>query len=237
MAPSAGVGARTTLRLERRLLREGPHLLASMDEVGRGALGGPVTVGVVLVDRTVTRALPGVRDSKLLSPGARERLVPRIRAWAVGYAVGHASAVEIDEVGIIGALRRAGLRALAGLSVAPDAILLDGSHDWLSALGQGSLFDDDTGDRDCLPPVTMRVKADLTCASVAAASILAKTERDAIMVELAHRHPEYGWAANKGYAAPEHIEALRCHGPTVHHRQSWRLPVHEAATVDSATPP
>lgn len=235
MTAPAGVGARPTLRLEKQLLRAGPHLLASIDEAGRGALGGPVTVGVVLVDRTVTRALPGVRDSKLLSPQARERLVPRIRAWAVGHAVGHASPGEIDEVGIIAALRRAGLRALAALPLAPDAILLDGSHDWLSEPGQGTLFEDEASDRARVPAVTMRVKADLTCASVAAASILAKTERDAIMVDLARRHPEYGWAANKGYAAPEHIEALRCHGPTVHHRRSWRLPVREEATV-GATP-
>lgn len=216
--------ARTSLRVEKSMLRAGPRLIASVDEVGRGALGGPVSVGVVLVDVGVARPLAGVRDSKLLTPQARERLVPRIRSWAVGHAVGHASAAEIDAVGIIAALRLAATRALAALDERPDAVLLDGSHDWLSASGQPSLFDEP----DAVPaavdvPVTTLVKADLTCASVAAASVLAKTERDAHMQVLAARHPGYGWEENKGYATPQHREAIRRLGPCVEHRRSWRL--------------
>jgi ribonuclease HII len=140
--------------------------------------------------------------------------------------VGHASAAEIDEVGIIAALRRAGLRALAALPVRPDAVLLDGSHDWLTRPGQASLLDlfEAAEAAVAVPPVTTRVKADLTCASVAAASVLAKTERDEIMRTLADRHPQYGWAHNKGYASPDHLEALREHGPCAEHRRSWRLP-------------
>jgi len=217
--------ATVSLRVERTLLRSGARLVCGVDEVGRGALCGPVSVGVVLVDHTVRRSLPGVRDSKLLTPRARDELVPRIRRWSIGYAVGHASAAEIDEIGIIAALRRAGLRALASLPVQPDAILLDGSHDWLTPPAQGSLLDEREAGGPLPAPVTTRVKADLTCASVAAASVLAKTERDAIMGVLSARHPQYGWHENKGYASPEHITALHDHGPCDEHRRSWRLPV------------
>ncbi len=214
--------APVSLRVERQLLAGGAILVCGVDEVGRGALGGPVSVGMVVVGATVRRSLPGVRDSKLLTPRARTELVPRIRRWAVAYAVGHASAAEIDDVGIIAALRRAGMRALAALPVEPDAVLLDGKHDWLTPPRQDTLFDDH--DDSLVPPVTMRIKADLTCASVAAASVLAKVERDAIMAELGLRHPRYGWEGNKGYASPDHLAALAHHGPCEEHRRSWRLP-------------
>jgi ribonuclease HII len=213
-----------SLRVEKRLLRDGHTLLGACDEVGRGALGGPVTVGIVLVDATVQRPLTGVRDSKLLTPQARVALVPRIRRWVVGHAVGHASPVEIDEHGIIAALRMAGWRALAQLPARPDVVLLDGNHDWLSRPRQPTLFDG-TPLADAEPPrVRTMIKADLQCSSVAAASVLAKTERDAIMVRLAVDHPGYGWDENKGYSTAVHVEALRRLGPSVHHRQSWRLP-------------
>jgi ribonuclease HII len=224
-----------TLREERRLLREGHTLVAGMDEVGRGALAGPVSVGVVVVSASTRTAPSGVRDSKLLTPAAREALVPRVRRWAPWYAVGHAEPDEIDEIGIIGALRMAGRRALASLGVRPDCVLLDGNHDWLStpkppvpdALTPHDvpLFDLPAviPVPDC-PPVVTRIKADLRCAAVAAASVLAKVERDAIMVSRSDRHPEYGWAGNKGYSAPEHLAALRRHGSTSQHRRSWRLP-------------
>lgn len=217
--------ARTTLRVERQLLREGAGVVCGVDEVGRGALGGPVTVGMVVIDVTVARSLTGVRDSKLLTPRARQELVPRIRRWALAHAVGHATAAEVDEVGIIAALRRAGLRAWAQLPVTPDAILLDGSHDWLTPPTQGSLLDEVVEEEPAtLPAVTTRVKADLTCTTVAAASVLAKVERDAIMGELATVHPGYGWEHNKGYASPDHLEALGSRGPCEEHRRSWRLP-------------
>lgn len=210
-----------SLRHERTLLRAGASVVCGVDEVGRGALSGPVTVGMVLVDASVRRSLAGVRDSKLLTPGARVALVPRIREWAVGHAVGHAGADEVDEVGLVAALRRAGLRALGTLPVRPDVILLDGSHDWLTGPTQASLLEEEELQ---VPRVVTRVKADLTCTSVAAASVLAKTERDAIMVELDRIHPAYGWAENKGYASPGHLAALRDVGPCPLHRRSWNLP-------------
>jgi ribonuclease HII len=217
------------LRYERELMRaHGVRWLASIDEVGRGALGGPVTVGVVLVDLDTPSAPTGVRDSKLLSPAARVRLVPRLQHWAPAWAVGHASAEEIDAVGILRALRLAGERAFAALPLRPDHVLLDGSYDWVSRPApalfdvDGTASDPDSWDEP--PPVTVKVKADLTCSSVAAASVLAKTTRDALMVELAPSFPAYGWEINKGYASPEHLEALRRLGPCEQHRRSWAIP-------------
>ncbi len=116
--------------------------------------------------------------------------------------------------------------------MAPDAVLLDGKHDWLTPPRQDSLFDEPLGATP--PPVTMRIKADLTCASVAAASVLAKVERDAIMVDLGGRHAGYGWAGNKGYASPDHLAALEEHGPCVEHRRSWRLPVPDMSDAASS---
>ncbi|WP_426595227.1 ribonuclease HII [Cellulomonas sp. McL0617] len=213
------------LRHERLLLRDGGRLLAGMDEVGRGSLAGPVSVGVVVVDVTTRSAPRGVADSKLLAPAARTALLPALSRWGVARAVGHASAAEIDAVGIIAALRLAGTRALATVAAAVgpvDVVLLDGSHDWLTPPAQGDLFDDEPVVAG--PRVHLRVKADRTCASVAAASVLAKCERDAMMVGLAADHPHYRWDENKGYASPEHMAALRELGPCVLHRRSWRLP-------------
>lgn len=216
--------AKPTLRHERSLLRDGVTRLACADEVGRGALSGPVTIGVVVIDAATRTAPQGVRDSKLLTPEARERLAPRIRRWAVSHAVGHASPAEIDEFGIMIALRLAGHRALAQLSVVPDAVLLDGNHDYLTPPAQDGLFGSPAGLLDAVPAVSTMIKADMRCAAVAAASILAKTARDALMVDLHADHPEYCWAENKGYSAPAHIEALALHGPCEHHRRSWSLP-------------
>ncbi len=274
----AAPGSRVpTLREERRLLREGHRLVAGMDEVGRGALAGPVTVGVVVVDLGTRTAPSGVRDSKLLTPAAREAMAPRVRRWALASAVGHAEPEEVDRYGIIAALRLAGRRALAALPEVPTCVLLDGSHDWLSpprrragpVPQEEALFDLPepvpapavprivpatdlivpdpalTGpdpavafplrepapvvELSCEPQVRTMVKADLRCAAVAAASVLAKVARDAIMVERAACHPEYGWHENKGYSAPEHGLALRRLGPCPQHRRTWSLPLSRAA--------
>lgn len=219
-----------TLREERRLLRAGHRLVAGVDEVGRGALAGPVTVGVVVVHERTRTAPAGLRDSKLLTPAAREALAPRLRRWAPAWAVASAEPEEIDAYGILGALRLAGARAFAQLPDPPDAVLLDGSYDWLTRpAAPPTLFGDDdpfVGRGPVLPAgaVSTLVKGDLRCAAVAAASVLAKTTRDAIMRERAPWFPEYGWADNKGYAAPEHVSALAQLGPCRQHRRSWRLP-------------
>ncbi|QZN87565.1 ribonuclease HII [Cellulomonas sp. C5510] len=242
-AGAAGRSGAPTLRVERQILRDGVPALACVDEVGRGSLSGPVTVGVVVVTAETRSAPQGVRDSKLLTPDARERLAPLIRRWAACWSVGHAEPSEIDRYGIIAALRLAAHRAIAALTVPPATLLLDGNHDYVTAplqdalLGPPPVLDVVPPVLDVVPPVRTMVKADLRCAAVAAASILAKTERDAIMVRLAQDHPEYGWAENKGYSAPEHLAALRRLGPTPHHRTSWRLPQREAEGLAAAGEP
>lgn len=236
-SPRTASSARTvapSLRVERQMLRDGATALACLDEVGRGALCGPVTIGVVVVTADSKPAPLGVRDSKLLTPKARLDLVPRIQRWAAAWGVGHASPAEIDEYGIIAALRLAGQRALDGLALTPDAALLDGNHDYLSPPAQGVLFDDGPAlpEPVCpVPPVTTLIKADMKCAAVAAASVLAKTTRDALLLGMAEEFPEYGWRENKGYASADHVEALRRLGPTEHHRRSWRLPGVELPTA------
>ena len=215
-------GRAPTLRIERGLLRAGAARVAGMDEVGRGSPAGPGHVGVVVVAGATPPAPKGVRDSKLVSPRTRLSLVPAVRAWAVDSAVGWAGASEVDEHGIVGALRLAGHRALAQLRCRPDVVLLDGGHDWLTPPD-----DPPAGEGQPAGPavrVVTRVKADLSCASVAAASILAKVARDSVMTALAHEHPDYGWADNKGYGTIDHLEAIARLGPTPHHRVSWRLP-------------
>ncbi|MFI5085433.1 MAG: ribonuclease HII [Actinomycetales bacterium] len=222
-----------TLRFERTLRDAGHRLVAGCDEVGRGALAGPVSVGMVVVDVQSQKSLAGVRDSKLLKAADREALVPLIRRWAVGHAVGHASAAEVDALGLTAALRLAGTRAwltLAGAGCSPDIVLLDGSHNWLSRPVQEPLFAveaDDGGTRPagpaCEAPVVTRIKADLSCLSVAAASVLAKVERDGILTALHAEHPQYGWAVNKGYATAVHRAAIAAEGPSPYHRLSWRL--------------
>lgn len=215
--------------LERSLLRSGHRLVGGVDEVGRGALAGPVTVGVVVVEISTRTAPKGLRDSKLLTPAARESLQKPIRRWCVDWALGHATPTEIDTIGIVAALRAAARRALADLSArgtCPTAVILDGAHDWLRQPVQGDLFEsaDDVVAEAGLPQVHLKVKADLQCSAVAAASVLAKCERDAAMVAMDAEHPGYGWAVNKGYAVPEHLAALRALGPSPQHRVSWRLP-------------
>ncbi len=238
MTPASGSrspGSRAPTRtFERALLRSGHTLVGGVDEVGRGALAGPVSVGVVVVDLATRAAPQGLRDSKLLTPAARESLRGPVRRWCVAGAVGHASAGEIDAFGIVAALRTAARRALADLRAAgvwPEAVILDGSHNWLAPPSQGDLFDHDPLPWET-PVVHTRVKADLTCAVVAAASVLAKCERDGLMTVLDGEHPGYGWAVNKGYAVPEHLAALRALGPSAQHRVSWRLPVRNGGAGD-----
>lgn len=200
--------------------------LVGMDEVGRGALAGPVAVGACAITGEEGPAPQGLADSKLLSAKRREELAPRVESWAAASAVGWASNTEIDRYGIVGALRLAGSRALAGIEerIGPAAlVLLDGSHDWLTApedLLQGQDASGAPGMRT--PPVLTRVKADAQCTIVAAASVIAKVARDQHMRAL--EDPGYSWASNKGYASAAHVEALEALGPSSLHRVSWSLP-------------
>jgi len=211
------------LDVEQGLFVEGYELVGSLDEVGRGSAFGPCCVGLCVVDATVGTVPTGLRDSKLLSSRTRDGLVAPIDSWALDHAVGEASAGEIDEFGLTAALRLAGYRALSQLRVAPDILILDGSYDWMSMPAQEPLTPVPYPDVR-VAPVRTRVKADLTCASVAAASVLAKVYRDHLVMELAEHVPGYDLENNKGYVTASHLAALRELGPSRLHRLSWNLP-------------
>lgn len=199
----------------------GGTVIAGMDEVGRGALAGPVAVGVAAVDIAVAVPLEGLRDSKKLTALQRERMTQAIPAWATT-AVGMASAEEIDTYGLSAALGLAGRRAwhdLTSVAGAPHGLVLDGNTQWLQAAPQDM--------SDSLSPVeaeiVLQTKADALCSTVSAAAITAKVARDALMVDLAQQHPAYGWDSNKGYGSAAHREALTTVGVTEYHRRSWNL--------------
>jgi ribonuclease HII len=202
------------LKAERELFDGGAPLVLACDEVGRGALAGPVTVGLVLIDASVRRMPAGLRDSKLMTEPRREAMAPRAAAWVRGWAVGEASAQEIDELGIMACLGLAGARAYAALTAAQEValdvpLLLDGNYDWLSASIERRAR------------VTTRIKADRDCASVAAASVIAKVHRDRGMRVSHEDFPVYGWDENKGYSSRGHFAALAEHGPSTLHRHTW----------------
>lgn len=204
------------LNLEQALADSGVRFVLGIDEVGRGAIAGPVAVGIAVIDMTNVGQWPGeLRDSKLISPRVRESLVEPVKAWAKAAGIGFVSAADIDEIGITKCLGMAAHRAFAELPTELHAELLkhrtvailDGSHNWLGKLGAVE--------------VQVQTKADRDCASVAAASVLAKVARDRLMVQLAESEPRFDWAENKGYASPSQIAALHEFGPTDDHRKTW----------------
>lgn len=206
-----------SLDAEALLHQAGFRYVIGCDEVGRGAIAGPVGVGLALVEASIPAFPVGLRDSKMLSEKRRELLAPLAAGWALGTAVGLASAAEVDEFGLSSALGLAGRRALvalqdAGADVASSVILLDGAFDWLNP------------GLDHPITVRTRVKADRDCASVAAASVVAKVHRDRIMIEADGRLPGYGWASNKGYGSTGHFAAIDELGATELHRHTWLKP-------------
>jgi ribonuclease HII len=208
---------------ERALLDRG-EIVVGIDEVGRGALAGPMVLGAVVL--TGAAAPPeSLNDSKLLTPPQREALVGPIESWAADWSLGSVSAAEIDAWGLRLALAVAATRALDGLRVRPSAALIDGSFNLLRA-PQDIPFG--VARAPALKyramTATTIVKGDQHCASIAAASVLAKVHRDRVMVELDGDFNDYGWSSNKGYGVKVHMEALRRLGQTVHHRHSWQLP-------------
>ncbi len=210
------------LEVEADLFREGFTTIAAIDEVGRGSIFGPCCIGLVVIDAKVGPFPQGLRDSKLLAEKRRIELKEPIERWVVDYALGESSAQEIDDYGLTAGLRLAARRALAQLARTPDVVLLDGSFDWLSdapALLLEAPYPDVT-----VPEVRTRIKADLTCASVAAASVLAKVHRDLLVIGLARQFPGYDLESNKGYATAAHMAGLRLLGPSEFHRISWKLP-------------
>ncbi|GAA2794969.1 ribonuclease HII [Kitasatospora sp. CM 4170] len=192
-----------THSVERSLRRAGAKIVVGLDEVGRGAWAGPVTVGAAVTG--LRRPPEGLTDSKLLTELRREALAPVLADWVTAYALGHASALECDELGMTAALRLAAVRALEALPVEPDAVILDGKHDYLGGPWR----------------VRTVIKGDQSCICVSAASVLAKVHRDGLMADLGETHPEYGFADNAGYPSPVHRAALEELGPTEQHRVSW----------------
>ncbi|MGW4405225.1 ribonuclease HII [Nonomuraea sp. NPDC004702] len=191
-----------TYEIEQLLLSmPSTRTVAGVDEVGRGAWAGPVTVCAVVTD--LSEPPPGLTDSKQVSAAKRGPLADELAAWAAGIGFGEASHAEIDALGMTEALRRAARRALEALPVRPDAVILDGKHDYIGAPW----------------PVRLEIKGDAASVSVAAASVLAKVRRDAYMGTIGHE--EYGFAENAGYPSPAHQDALARLGPTPHHRLSW----------------
>ena len=205
-----------TLEVEWRSWHSGLGHVAGVDEVGTGPLAGPVVAAAVVFPRPTSEleseaGIPatfpaGVRDSKTLTRKARERLEPGIRAVAAGVGIGVVEVGTIDRINIYQAGLKAMRLAVARLPTPPDLVLLDGRR--LS---------------DCPYPQTSFPKGDRDVYSIAAASIVAKTYRDRLMVELDRRYPEYGFARHKGYATAAHREALRRFGPCPAHRRSFRL--------------
>jgi ribonuclease HII len=185
------------------------RLVAGVDEAGRGPLAGPVVAAAVILDPA--RPVAGLRDSKLLSAAARTRLALEIRAVAVAWALGAADVVEIDTLNILQATMLAMRRAVLGLSVAPGEAWVDGNR---------------CPELAC--PVRAIVKGDRDVAAISAASILAKTARDAMLTELDRAYPVYGFAHNMGYGTPDHLAALARHGPCPAHRRSF-APVAQAS--------
>jgi ribonuclease HII len=189
-------------------------VVAGLDEVGRGAWAGPVSVGVVVFPPDHAPP-PGVRDSKELSEECREALFPLIIGWCADWSVGHAEAIECDRLGMTAALRLAAWRALGGLRLVPHAVLMDGNFDYVSR-------PDEAVPRDPAPPhVRTVVRGDAACISIAAASIVAKVTRDRHMRALSPNFPAFDFHRNKGYPTPVHRRALDGNGLTSLHRRSW----------------
>jgi ribonuclease HII len=180
----------------------GIFVVAGLDEVGRGALAGPVTACAVVL--TPESRIEGLDDSKRLAPEVRERIADVVRTTSAAFCVAHAGPDEIDRLGIGHATRLAWTRALEGLGVAVDHALVDGNDP--GALGV---------------PTTAVVKGDSSVACIAAASVVAKVERDRLMGELAATYPEYGFDANRGYGTAEHLAAIERFGPSPVHRRSF----------------
>ncbi|MCT2590606.1 ribonuclease HII [Streptomyces sp. N2-109] len=193
-----------THRVERSLrATTGARVIAGVDEVGRGAWAGPVTVCAAVTG--LRRPPEGLTDSKLITAKRRAELAGQLDGWVTAHSLGHSSSEEIDALGMTAALRRAALRALEALPVRPDAVILDGKHNYLGGPWR----------------VRTVIKGDMSCVAVAAASVLAKVRRDAMMAEIGAEHAEFAFDSNAGYPSPVHRAALEEYGPTPYHRLSW----------------
>jgi ribonuclease HII len=188
------------LSVERQLWSADVTVVVGVDEVGRGAWAGPLSVGAAVVPRD--RRVYKIRDSKMLTEDEREAMFERISGWVEAWSVGHASHTECDELGMSDAQRLAAKRALGGLGLSPDHVLVDGNWDFVGGAQR-------------------IVRGDRTSLSIAAASILAKVTRDRMMRGVAPEYPGYNFEGNKGYPCPTHKAHLQAMGPSAIHRRSW----------------
>ena len=195
-----------SLQYERVLWQQGVKGIVGIDEVGKGAWAGPLTVVAAVIPQD--KRIYKVRDSKLLKEDERESLYSRISEWCKSWSVGHASNDECDELGMSGAQKLAVQRAIEGLSIKGDHFLIDGKWDFV-----GHLVGVDN--------VTKIIKGDTKCLSIASASVLAKVTRDRMMRDFHMQFSQYKFDDNKGYPSPYHIEALNNFGPCDIHRKSW----------------
>ena len=203
--------------LERELAHHrAGRIVVGVDEVGKGAWAGPLLIGVAVLPSSVhDEGVPfAVRDSKAMTPGAREAVAAPLADWCADWALGWASAAECDHLGMAAAQRLACRRALDGLRVRPDVAITDGRWDFVSPM---------------VDRVEMVVGGDAECASVAAASVLAKVARDAYMRELAADLPHWSFETNKGYPCLRHRAGLAALGPSIEHRTTWSF-------MDTAVP-
>jgi ribonuclease HII len=214
--------------IERELWASGFDVVVGIDEVGRGAWAGPLSVGAAVLPRE--RRVYKVRDSKMLTEGDRERMFARVAEWCETWGVGHASQAECDELGMAAAQRLAAGRAIEQLAVVPDAAIVDGTWDFVSPY---------------VRRVERVIKADARCLAVAAASILAKVSRDRVMRAEAEHYPAWAFDSNKGYPCSTHLAALQAWGPSAIHRRSWvfmdhYIPwtgIHRVHRLDPDAPP
>ena len=188
--------------IENEISAEGFTTVCGVDEAGRGPLAGPVCAAAVILPRGTE--IPGLDDSKKLSEKKRELLFPQIQEKALAWSMAFATVEEIEELNILRATFLAMNRAIEGLAIRPDLALIDGNQN-----------------RDIRIQSRCIVHGDARCASIAAASILAKVSRDRLMTELAEKYPEYGFAQHKGYGTKAHMEAIRRYGPSPVHRLSF----------------
>ena len=195
------IRSRCGTRYEQRVWRDGHRRIAGLDEVGRGALFGPVLAAAVILDPA--DRIRGLRDSKQLSPKRREQLATEIRRRALAWSVASVDAAEIDRINILQASRLAMSKAVLALSPPPDLLLVDALR------------------LDLIIPQVSIIRGDALSISIAAASILAKVARDAMMREWDGQFPQYGLASNKGYPTAEHRASLREFGPSPLHRRSY----------------
>lgn len=198
------------LDLERELLANPGSSLIAFDEVGRGAVAGPLCVGAVYLTLESVETVASARDSKSMSANSRARLFADL-STSVRYSLGWVDAAEVDALGVTASLRKAAALARDPLPE-PTSFLVDGNLDFISPPSSPD------------PRVVLKVKGDASCASIAAASILAKVTRDELMIDLDQDHPGYGFASHKGYGTRAHYEAINSLGFSSVHRRSWKLP-------------